>query len=83
MKPVTADEMTWHHISNPIKVNYNPIKVNYKDLVDVARSKSFMFISRLSPEKGVRLNAAESALAGVLADFIGDGEERDAIHQNP
>ncbi len=66
------DGMTWHHVSNPINADR-------ADRVDVARNKHFLFIGRLSPEKGGRLFAAASVKAGAHAIFVGDGDEREAI----
>lgn len=46
---------------------------------DPARNTGFVFVGRLSPEKGSLLCAKAAAAAGVALTLIGDGEDRAAI----
>jgi len=66
-----------HHVPNPINAEK-------RDPVDVGANDLFLLIGRLSREKGCEIFAQAAAKAGVKAVFVGDGEEREAIHRaNP
>ena len=54
----------------------NPIVVEDRGAARVAESDVFLYLGRLSPEKGAEVFAAASELAGVRAVFAGEGEER-------
>ncbi|HZS83355.1 MAG TPA: glycosyltransferase family 4 protein [Stellaceae bacterium] len=53
----------------------NPVEVEKEGRAAVAQNRSFVFIGRLSREKGPELFARAAASAGVPAVFIGDGPE--------
>ena len=60
-----------HHLPNPVAPGGPG--------VDAARNGDFVFVGRLSPEKGAPLFAAAARKAVVRAVFVGDGEERSAV----
>lgn len=57
----------------------NPIDAERADRVSAELNDTFVFIGRLSAEKGGALLAEAARDAGVKALFIGDGPDRDAI----
>lgn len=57
----------------------NPVDPPVTDVVDVARNDRFVFIGRLSPEKGPLLFAEAVRRLGARAIFAGAGELRDQI----
>jgi len=57
----------------------NPVEVAPCEPADVGSSDVFLFVGRLSPEKGGLLFAQAAREAGVKAVFVGEGEQRDAI----
>ena len=57
---------TVHRLSNPIEASDRGPKPN-------PSSGAFVFVGRLSPEKGASLFAAAAARAGVAPTFVGDG----------
>jgi glycosyltransferase involved in cell wall biosynthesis len=67
---------TFHEVGNPIDVTDQG-----------ARSEGpgdFIFVGRLSAEKGARYFAQAARLAGVTPVYIGDGPERDSLrHEFP
>jgi glycosyltransferase involved in cell wall biosynthesis len=72
LKPYLPADIHWYHVPNP------------SDFTDVgqvaaAQNHSFLFVGRLSAEKGVTLFAEAARQAGVEAVFVGDGAEKDAI----
>lgn len=64
--------VNWHFVPNPIQSERHP-------RVDVTRNRAYVFVGRLSKEKGGALFAYAAKKTGVPAVFIGDGEEREAI----
>lgn len=75
MEPYLAGGTNLHHIPNPVDVvRASPVNVADNDL--------FVFIGRLSPEKGAAMFAEAAALAGAKAVFVGDGEARKDILQS-
>jgi glycosyltransferase involved in cell wall biosynthesis len=51
----------------------NPCVVTDRRQIDVSRNRSFVYIGRFQPEKGVLDFAAAAAKAGVDAVFLGEG----------
>jgi glycosyltransferase involved in cell wall biosynthesis len=74
------------HISPEARWHYLPNAVGPRPLARVAaeRNAHFLFIGRLSPEKGAEIAARAARLAGVPIGFCGDGECEEAVRQaNP
>jgi len=61
-----------HHVRNPIQIERQAP-------APVGSNAGFVYVGRLSPEKGALLLAKAAAAANVPVTFIGDGPERDAI----
>jgi len=62
----------------------NPIQVSSGELVDVEQNDGFVFVGRLSPEKGIQLLVQAGKIAECQVKLVGDGEERDrALFLNP
>jgi len=59
--------------------NFNPIDVAQEPAVEVATNSDFVFVGRLTPEKGCLLFAEAAAKLGCPAVFVGDGELRDQV----
>lgn len=57
----------------------NPINVVRQVCVDAGANDSFIFVGRLSPEKGVALFAAASNRIGLAPIFVGEGESLELI----
>jgi glycosyltransferase involved in cell wall biosynthesis len=57
----------------------NPVDAVRDERISAANSDTFVFVGRLSPEKGGLLLAEAAKDAGVAVTFIGDGPERAAI----
>lgn len=72
MNPYIPREARWHHLPNPVGPRPNR-------RVAAERNELFLFVGRLSPEKGAEVAAAAAELAGVKIAFCGEGEGRDAI----
>jgi glycosyltransferase involved in cell wall biosynthesis len=72
MKAYVPAEARWHYLPNPAGAQ-PPHRVASED------NDTFLFVGRLSPEKGASVVARAAAIAGVSIAFCGDGEERDAI----
>ena len=72
MRPYVPAEARWHYLPNPAGAQ-PPQRVASED------NDTFLFVGRLSPEKGGSIVARAAAIAGVPIAFCGDGEERDAI----
>ena len=72
MAPFMADDARMHYVPNPLPSLGLP-------RVDISRNEAFVFVGRLSPEKGCRQFAEAARELGVPAIFVGDGEEREAI----
>jgi glycosyltransferase involved in cell wall biosynthesis len=64
----------WHFVRNPIAVPYGP-------RVDAENNQDFLFLGRLSPEKGAELFAEAAARAGLPARLAGDGPDRIKIER--
>jgi glycosyltransferase involved in cell wall biosynthesis len=62
----------------------NPVLIAKKPRVRVENNDVFLFVGRLSPEKGGLLFAEAAREAALKAVLVGDGSERDAIERaNP
>jgi len=62
----------------------NPIDITDVGPISVAKNHEYVFVGRLSKEKGGHLLAEASLELGVQATFIGDGYTREEIlHINP
>ena len=55
---------------------HNPIEVNTKDPVDIMNNHAYLFMSRLSPEKGLDLFCEAMTRLGLEGVVLGDGELR-------
>lgn len=69
IKPFIPEKSKIHFIRNPISISKT-------DLVKVAKNELFIYIGRLSAEKGPLLFAEAAKKIGVKAIFIGDGDLR-------
>ncbi len=67
--PTTA---RWHYLPNPGE----PAP---KQRVAAEENHGFLFVGRLSPEKGAKIAASAAFKAGVPITFCGDGDQHDAI----
>lgn len=67
----------WHHLPNPVP-KFCEERIKAED------NREFLFVGRLSPEKGAEVAAEAARLAGVPIAFAGEGERADAVQQaNP
>ncbi len=57
----------------------NPVNIASRDRVPVAENEHFVFVGRLSPEKGPLVFARAARSLGLQPVFIGDGELRGQI----
>ncbi len=57
----------------------NPVDMEKKDPVDTAKNQAFVYIGRLSKEKGCLLFAKAAKELNLYAVFVGDGELKDEI----
>jgi glycosyltransferase involved in cell wall biosynthesis len=66
-----------HHVPNPVSLHNKPrVKAEDNDI--------FLFVGRLSPEKGGLLFAQATQKAGLKAVLVGEGSQREAIQDaNP
>jgi len=62
-----------------VNVVANPIDVPKSESVNISENNAFVFIGRLSREKGAVLFARAAAMLGLQAVFVGDGPLRDEI----
>lgn len=72
--PYLAVDTQFHALNNPIDVDDRGPKTE-------APPGPFVFVGRLSPEKGARYFARAAARIGARAVFVGDGPERDALER--
>jgi len=66
-------------VSSTIHFVKNPIIVEKSKPIDVSQNKHYIFVGRLSPEKGPLLFAEAAFRIGVKAIFVGDGDCRSEI----
>lgn len=64
-----------------VAVVRNPVECPDEGPADVRWNRTFVFVGRLVPEKGVRLFAQAIRRTGLPAVFIGDGELREELHE--
>ena len=77
MAPFMPEEARWHYLPNA--TGPRPSR-----RVSVERNEAFLFIGRLSREKGAEVAARAARLAGVPIAFCGDGESAEAVRRaNP
>jgi len=77
MAPFIPAEARWHLLPNP--VSSHP-----QQRVVAEQNEMYLFIGRLSPEKGAEVAARAARKAGVPIAFCGDGQCREAVRQaNP
>jgi len=74
LAPYLAARSRSHIVANPVPVERQPRAA-------CAGSDIFLFVGRLSSEKGGALLAAAARRAGVRVVYVGDGELRGAIEQ--
>lgn len=58
--------------ANIYRIN-NPIDIYHNSCMDVGLNSGFVFVGRLSPEKGAELFAEASQQIGITPEFVGDG----------
>lgn len=76
ISPYLPAQARMHHLPNPVE--------QAGPKVDIAQNDKFVFVGRLSPEKGGVIFAEAAQRAGVQAVFVGDGPEADQIRRiNP
>lgn len=71
MAPYLPSDARLHHLPNPVATAGPPVRA--------AGNRNFVFVGRLSREKGCVVFAEAARRAGVPAVFVGDGPEADAI----
>jgi glycosyltransferase involved in cell wall biosynthesis len=77
IEPMLPKRRTMYAVNNPVDVPREP-------RVCAEENETFVFVGRLSAEKGGVQLAQAARMAGVNVLFIGDGSEREAIAQaNP
>lgn len=57
----------------------NPIDIPDEGIADTAASDTFLYVGRLTEEKGAAVFAQAAGLAGVRAVFVGDGDQKDEL----
>ncbi|WDQ17493.1 glycosyltransferase family 4 protein [Rhodopirellula sp. P2] len=78
MRPYLPKAATLHHLANPIAIDPTAGRTKAED------NDVFLYVGRLSPEKGCVDFAKAARDAGVRAVFLGKGSQEDAIRQeNP
>jgi len=70
--PYLSADARWHHLPNP--AGPQPAR-----RIGVENNTLFLFIGRLSPEKGPVVAARAARVAGVPIAFCGEGESREAV----
>lgn len=71
--PYLCKDTTFYHVNNPVDVE--PIGAKPVD----APLGGFLFVGRLSPEKGPRYFAKAARIAGAQAIFVGDGPLQESL----
>ena len=75
--PYISPEARWHYLPNPVRPQPDR-------RLAAERNSTFLFIGRLSPEKGAVIAAAAAKLAGQPIAICGDGDSRDdVVRANP
>jgi glycosyltransferase involved in cell wall biosynthesis len=73
IRPYLPETANLYHLPNPVPAPSDNRQAN------PAAATDFIFVGRLSPEKGPREFAAAARKAKARAVFVGEGPERDAI----
>jgi glycosyltransferase involved in cell wall biosynthesis len=68
VRPLLPDGTAFHRVDNPIAVAQAPVRAGPPG--------DFLFVGRISTEKGAPVFAEAARRAGVRAVFVGDGPER-------
>ena len=77
LRETLPDHLRWHFVPNPIDVER-------AERLDVTQNRSYVFVGRLSREKGATIFAEATRKLGVEAVFVGDGEQRSEVERiNP
>jgi len=77
MSPFMSTDARWHLLPNPVGTQPS-------ERLAVEHNEIFLYIGRLSPEKGAEVAARAARLAGVKIAFCGEGESRTAVENaNP
>jgi glycosyltransferase involved in cell wall biosynthesis len=66
LQPYFSAKTRWHAVRNPISILRGP-------RIAAEQNRTFLFVGRVTPEKGVQLFAAAAQTAGVSASVAGDG----------
>jgi glycosyltransferase involved in cell wall biosynthesis len=74
LQPYFQPSTRWHAVRNPIPVTQT-------SRVAAELNRDFLFIGRVSTEKGAELFAAGAAQAGVSAKLVGDGPQLPALRE--
>lgn len=75
LQPYFRARTRWHAIRNPVGIERT-------ERVHAERNRPFLFIGRVTREKGVQLFADAVASAGVRAVVVGDGPELASLKQS-
>jgi glycosyltransferase involved in cell wall biosynthesis len=75
LRPYLPRDAHFYSVANPIAVERGPA-------AECARSRRFVFVGRLTPEKGGLLFAEAAQRSGVEACFVGKGAEEGLIRQS-
>jgi glycosyltransferase involved in cell wall biosynthesis len=77
MADAISEKARWHFLPNPVR-EHSPTRV------EAERNDTFVFIGRMSPEKGAEIAARGAKAAGVPIAFCGNGPMEDAVRSaNP
>ena len=71
VRPLMPEGTRFHRVDNPIAVAREPLHAGPPG--------DFLFVGRVSTEKGAPIFAEAARRAGVRAVFVGDGSERDDL----
>ncbi len=74
MEPYLVADVRLHHLPNPVSLPDAP-------RAEAERSDTFLFVGRMSPEKGAVLFAEAAHRAGVRARFVGDGPDAEHVRR--
>lgn len=65
-----------------VEIVRNPIEVDDQGLAPVQTAEAFVYLGRLTEEKGAEVFAQAAQRAGVRAVFVGDGEQRERLQRD-
>ena len=72
LRPYLPDDAVFHFVPNSIEMDFDAP-------ADVARNERFMFLGRITPEKGAVMFARAAAAEQVPCEFIGEGMSSDDV----